>query len=282
MRLLLLAFIAVMTIGTVPSQGPLLAADAPKPLSVTFTYGLNGITRPDARFFAGENIFATAVVRGCQIPDNGICQFTMRYSVVDDSGKAIFTNANDMVVARLEAGATLVKLPLRCELTTLLEKGDYEFVLQLRDKKTREVYQSRQPITILPKNEFTISEFRFSADTKGTVLLGTTFETSQLFYLNWISYNLTAKEGRCSMEGNVRVLDSNQKMIDPPTEPTKADFPNVPSGMVKSLVNLTIENPGEYTVELTVKDVISGKTEVRSIPIRVVASLVDTLPTPAQ
>lgn len=281
MRQLLFAFLAAVTIVAVHAPA-LLAADAPKPLSVTFTYGLNGSIRSDARFLAGETAYATVVARGCQIPSNGICQFVMRYSVVDNSGKAVFSNADDMAVARLEAGATLVKLPLSCKLTTLLEKGDYDFVLQLRDKKTRELFESRQPITILPKDEFMLSEFRFSADTEGTVLIGTTFETSQLVYLNWITYQLRAKEGRCSMEASVRVLDSNHKVIDPPSESTKADFPTVSSGMVNSLANLTIEKPGEYTVEITVKDLVSGKTESRSIPFRVVASLVDILPAPAQ
>lgn len=263
--------------------GPLqLAAKDPKPLSVTFTYGLNGIVRSDTRFVAGETISATVSVRDCQIPESGVCQFAMRYSVVDASGKVIFSNADDEILTRAEAGAFLVKLPLRCELSMLLESGDFEFVLQLRDKRTREIYQSRQPITILPKNEFTISGFGFVANPKSTVPIGTTFETSQLVYINWITCNLQVKDGRCFMEANVRVLDGNQKSIDPPIEPKKGDFSASSNGIINSLVNLSIENPGEYTAEVTVKDLVSGKSETRSIPFRIVESLVDIMPAPLQ
>lgn len=281
MRHLFLVFFTLAVVLALPS-GHLQAASDAKPLSVTFTYGHNGILRADNRFLPGEILSTTVILRDYPIPASGICQFSMRYSLVDKEGKTIFTHANDNIIEQMEVGTTLVKLMLRCELTTLLKAGDYDFVMQLRDKKTRELYKSSQPVSILPPDEFTITEFLFSADPYAKIPLGTTFETCQLVYINWNTFNLQTKEGRHYLEINFRVLDANHQPVDPPRDPEQRDLPTVAPKAIHCFINLQKEIPGDYFVEVTLKDLVSGKTETRSIPFRVVPSLSDILPAPAQ
>lgn len=282
MRPFLIACFMLAISYAISSSPPLLAVDDTKPLTVSFTYGLNGIIRTDDHYLPGEQVFMTVAAHGHNIPKDGICQFTARYSINDKAGKTIFTNADDDAIARMEAGAPLVKLLLRCELSTQLEPGTYEFVTELRDKKTRETYRNRQPITILPEGEFTLSQFAFAANVEGTAPLGTTIETCHFVTLHWATYAPQSKDDQWHIEVIFNILDENGRSYAPPKPPQKMDFPVIESRVINSNVSFAIENPGEYTAVATVKDLVSGKTATRSIPFRVVPSLPDILPAPAQ
>lgn len=261
---------------------PLATANDAKPLSATFTCGMNGPARTDEHFLSGETVFMTVSAPGYPIPKGGLCQFSARYSVVNKEGKALFTTADDKLNAQFEIGASSVKFLLRCELTTTLKPGAYEFVTELRDKKSREIYRNRQSITILPPDTFTLCQFCFAANREGTAPLGATFETCQQVYLTWVIYNPQAQDGKWNVATSIRVLDNKGQPIAPPREPQKQSTPVTEVNVINSQVAITLENPGDFTAEVTVKDLASGKTGVCSIPFRVVASLADIIPAPTQ
>lgn len=285
MRSFLLICLTLLLANAFQSGQALLAADEakPKPLSVTFTYGHNGVIRTDDRFLAGEGIFATVVALRYEVPANGICQCTMRYSLIDQDGKVSFSNADDKVIIELEGEANLAKVMVQCQLPDSLNAGKFDFVLELRDKKTKEVFRSSQPITILPKDEFALGDFCFCADSKASIPLGTTFDTCQLLYCCLRVYHPTARNDTWQLEIEMDILDANHKSISPQkSTPRRKDFPALTEDFFNTNISLAVEEPGEYTLALKITDLVSGKTETRSIPFRVVPSLSDILPAPAQ
>ncbi len=284
MRFFLLTCFALAMAIAVPSGQFLRGADEvnSKPLSVSFTYGHNGVIRTDDRFLAGEGIFATVAALRYEVPANGICQCTMRYSLIDQDGKVAFSNADDKVIIELEGGANLAKVMVQCQLPDLLDAGKFDFVMELRDKKTKEVFRSSRPITILSKADFALGDFCFCADSEASIPLGTTFDTCQVLYLCLRVYHPKAKEDTWQLEIDMDILDANNKSISPQkSTPRKRDFPALAKDFFNTNISLAVEEPGAYTLVLKITDVVSGKTETRSIPFRVVASLSDILPAPA-
>ncbi|MGV3608894.1 MAG: hypothetical protein ACO1RA_20995 [Planctomycetaceae bacterium] len=254
----------------------------PKPLSVTFTYGHNGIIRTDDRFLAGEGIFATVVAIGYEIPANGICRCTMRYSLIDQDGKEAFSNADDKIIIAVEGGSNLAKVLVQFPLTELIDAGEYDFVLELQDNTTKELFRNSRPITILPKDEFALGDFCFCADKNAIAPIGTTFETCQNVFFCWRGYHLEEKDGHWVLDFDLDIFDANNKSIAAPSETIKSKIPVQNVNIFFSQIPITVEEPGEYTVVLKMTDVVSGKTETRSIPFRVIPSLSDILPAPAQ
>ena len=280
MRYLLLICITLTLFNAYPSGHSLVPANEinPKPLSVTFTYGHNGVIRTDDRFLAGESIFATVVALRYEVPLNGICNFKLRYSLIGQEGKIVFTSTSDNLLIELEGKANLAKAIIRCPLKGQIEVGKYDFVLELQDKMTKAIFRSSQPITILPKDEFALGDFCFCADTKSIVPLGTTFETCQDIFFCWRVYHPKEHDGHWELDFDIDILDANNKSIALPSETIKNKIPALNVDNFATQIPITIEEPGEYTVVLKMTDVISGKTESRSIPIRVIESLSDTLP----
>lgn len=284
MRSILLTCFALAIAIVVPSAQFLWAADdvKPKPLTVTFTYGHNGIIRTDERFLAGEGIFATVVALQYEVPATGICQCTMRYSLIDQDGKVAFSNADDEITIVVYGGSNLAKVLVQLPLTELIDAGKYDFVLELRDKLTKELFRSSQPITILPKDEFALGDFCFCADKNAIAPIGTTFETCQNVFFCWRVYHPTEKDGHWVLDFDMDIFDANNKSISVPSETIKSKIPVPGVNIFPTQIPITIEEPGEYTVVLKMTDVVSGKTESRTIPFRVVPSLSDILPAPAQ
>jgi len=266
-----LGLIVAVAIGISVPTSHSFAEELPS-LSVAFTFGFNGAPCSN-RFLAGETINLTAIASGISVPDRGSREMTVRFLVVDKDGRVHFSRGDDNVVAEVEPKSDAAKFCLYCILSPEIQAGTYDFVVEVQDKNTQRLYRSSRPITVLPKDQFRISQFYFSANKKKTARLGTTFETCQPVYLNWVIQNPKSEDGIWKLDVKIDVLDKEGRSINasPISSISSSRAPS--SGVAHTQSVFVFPNSGSYTIQIEVKDLLSGKVESASIPVRALSPL---------
>ncbi|MGV3608893.1 MAG: hypothetical protein ACO1RA_20990 [Planctomycetaceae bacterium] len=250
------------------------AADkSEKPLSVTFTQGPNGAPRK-AIFIAGEQLYFKAVAKDYPVPKSLQCNLSMRYYIVDNEDKIAYSHRSDKLKTVVALGQTTVKLLLDCAVTTRLEAGEYNFVTEMKDDTTGQVFRNRQSFLVLPWDEFVVSQLCFSSMTDPVIMLGPSFEVGQKVILHAVvQAPQTDDEGNWRCKGNIWLLNKAGKNIDRNEYHFSEEVPSTSLEAVPVVAPICITTPGDYLAVVEVKDLVSGKVSKQSIPFRVFDSL---------
>lgn len=254
--------------------GHSLAADKnEKPLSVTFTQGPNGAPRT-AIFIAGEHLYFKVVAKDYPLPETLRCTLSMRYYIVDKDDKVLFSDRNDKLTTVVAIGQTTVKLLLDLPVESRLEAGEYNFVTEMKDVATGQVFRNRQSFLVLPWDEFAVSQLCFSSMTNPMVMLGPSFEVGQKVFLHALIQAPQADdEGKWQCKGNIWLFNKAGKNIDRNQYQLSEEVPSTSRGVVPVIAPICITTPGDYLAVVEVKDLVSGKVTKKSIPFRVFDSL---------
>ncbi len=252
----------------------ILAADKnEKPLSVTFTQGPNGAPRT-AIFIAGEHLYFKVVAKDYPLPETLRCLLSMRYYIVDKDDRVLYSHRNDKINSAVAVGESTVKLLLDCPVTSRLEAGEYNFVTEMKDAATGQVFRNRQSLLVLPWDEFAVSQLCFSSITNPVVMLGPSFEVGQTILLHAVIQGPQADdEGNWRLKGNIWLFNKAGKHIDRDQYQISEEVPSTSRGVVPVSARICITTPGDYLAVVEVKDLVSGKVVKKSIPFRVFDSL---------
>lgn len=254
--------------------GHSLAADKnEKPLSVTFLNGYNGSPRI-ASYVSGETIHMKVIAKNVTVPKSGKCLLSMRYYIVDKEDKVVYSHQEDDASARVTLGYSDAKFLARCPINAIIDPGEYQFVTEMRDKESREIYRNRQSILLLPKDEFVFALLCFTSALDKEEELGPSFEIGQPVLLLWKLQSPQADdEGYWRIESTVRILNKANQNIRRDREPVTSEVSATSRGIFSSSAELKITVAGEYIAEVEAKDLVSGKVLKKSIPFRVFDSL---------
>lgn len=257
-------------------------ANEKEPLSVLLTTGSNGAPR-DAIFIAGETIYMKVVVKGIAIPKTGKCLLPTRHYIVDKDDKIAYSHSNDNASARVSIGYADAKLLLECPVNTMLEPGEYFFVTEMRNRETGQIYRNRKLLTIIPWNEFAISQFCFTTARASNVPIGPSFEVGQPALLHFVVQSPQAnKDENYRLASRLRILNESGKNVEQVREETISELPATSRGAYPMWTEINISMPGTYLAEVEVKDLVSGKAITKSIPFRVFDSLASIRRTPTR
>lgn len=252
-----------------------------KPLSVTFTQGLNGAPH-QAAFIAGEPIYMNVVVKDFVDSKRGRRRLSARYYIVDKDDKTLFCHAEDVTKHTVIVWAD-AKLTLKCPVHVMIEPGEHFFVTELHDKETGQIYGNRQPFRILPHDEFAIGQMGFGSAVDKSVELIPTFIPGETVLLHYTLQQPQADEvGYWQISTKLRILNKAGKEVDPSSESIVSEVPADNRGILPRSVAIKVMTGGNYVAELEVKDLIGNKVIRKTIPFYVVEYAVKTLPPPSR
>ena len=92
------------------------------------------------------------IAKNVTVPKSGKCLLSMRYYIVDKEDKVVYSHQEDDASARVTLGYSDAKFLARCPINAIIDPGEYQFVTEMRDKASREIYRNRQSILLLPKD----------------------------------------------------------------------------------------------------------------------------------
>jgi hypothetical protein len=258
-----------------------IAAPVPKPketadhtdlalTNVRSTHGLGGPERQNDTLAPGDVLILSFDIEGVHVDDDGKVRYSMGFEATDSKGKVHFrANPRDLeATASLGGSSVPSSAPLIIGLDT---KPDfYQFKVQVKDLVSGKEQRLTRTILVLPK-DFALVRVTASADADGQYPMAFVASGSKI----WAKCSAVAFErDRVGNQPNVvfemRVLNEAGKptLPNPATKTVNKGIP-AKDMTLPIAFPLTLNRPGNFTIELQATDQISGKKTKASFPITV-------------
>lgn len=242
-----------------------------KLVEVRPTYGRLGSTRPTTKVLPGEDLSATFVVAGLGQGADGKAEITLASELVDEEGK---------IVAQVPAKAGRIQLALggdsfvnymHFSLPLDFVAGKYLMRGTLTDTRTGERVAAEQEFEVLPM-DFGLVRLRLASDAEGTEPAGGNLTVNQDVFVVGRAIGFTRKGKRIHVVGHMQIRDASGRSTMPAPLAFVVDQ-EVDNDLAMLDVNwhLVVNRPGKFTVQIEVRDEITGKRSAYELPLVVAA-----------
>jgi hypothetical protein len=221
-----------------------------------------GPPRADNKFLPGDRVFLAFDIEGLKLDDFNRATFSMGLAVTDVNGKLVYEQKPARQETQIPLGGN--KLPARAYFDTSLDmsSGTYTCQVTVKDLTTNESKSIDKKFDVLPKT-FGLVNMYVSGDDKGEVPAPLQGMAGQALWLNFVivGFERAGQAKQPDLEITFRTLDSDKKptAVKPRVETLNAGVPETESRLPISLP-LPLNRVGTFTVEITVKDKVAGKT----------------------
>jgi hypothetical protein len=235
------------------------------------TYGVLGPARKDNKLLPGDNLVVSFEIHGMTVDANGRVIYSTVTELTDTKGKVWFRSPSRDLTETNSLGGGSRTAYARAEVGLDQPPGDYVLKVTVTDRANKKSQTLTQPFTVLPK-AFGMVALSATADADGQVPCGL-LGVGQSLFVNGAVVGFNRASGSAAQPHvalEMRILDANNK----PT--VAAPFTGVINQNVSArsvalpfqfLVSLN--RPGQFTLELKATDKVGGKTVSQSFPFTV-------------
>jgi hypothetical protein len=265
-----LALSAVLALA--PAQGGNLAIKNPR-----LTYGLLGQERKEKKVMLGDVFTLAFDIDGLQALEDGSIQYSMAMELFDKSGKSQFKQEAQNLDTTNSLGGNSVPAYAIVEIRTDTKPGDYVLKVMVTDRLGKTSKELVYP-------------FEITAPTLGFVQVTLQYPdreyraappiaaVGQTYWVNFtaVGFELDKKAMQPNFTVEMRVLDAGGKPTLAKTPSATIDGSKKPvdeafKKMVPFQFPLQLNRPGRYTIEMSIKDNVTGQTKKQTLDFEVVA-----------
>jgi hypothetical protein len=250
-----------------------LAANQAGGLALTdarVTHGILGPARKDARFLPGDSLYLTFTIQGISADENGKVLYSIGTEVTDSGGKAVFRQPPQDREAINALGGDQLPAFAQVAVGQQQPAGEYTLRVAVTDRATKRSQTLEQKFEVL-RPDFGLVRLSATADAEGQVPASVVGAGHSL----WVNGAVVGfQRGGAAQQPNVllelRVLDGNGKptVAKPFAGTINKDVPAQDAALpIQFLVSLN--RPGQFTVQVKATDQTAGKTVTQSFPITV-------------
>jgi hypothetical protein len=234
------------------------------------TYGYLGPAREDSNFLPGDVVFMSLDLENVKWDANGKASLGLGMEIVDAAGKRIYRQIPQSFPAQNFLGGNGIRCAAHVAIPVEQSPGDYAIGVTVEDRAAKTSKTSLHKIRVLPP-AFGLVQVNLSADRQGKVPRAAAGSAGEILYINFalVGFQRDATK-KPNVELSMRVLDDKGKPTVAHPLTGKVDR-NVPMELktIPLQFDLTLNNPGRYTVELAASDKLSGTSSRIAFRIQV-------------
>ncbi|MCS7046864.1 MAG: hypothetical protein NZO58_10950 [Gemmataceae bacterium] len=256
---------AVLHAGT--GQEAALEITEPRP-----TYGHLGATRPKGKgILPGDVAHFSFSVKNLKNDEKGRASYSIAIEVYDPSGTLFYKQEPYNSIAQNFLGGNELPCAASVEIPLNAKPGTYSWKVTITDRLTGKNQSLNGSGKVLPA-DFGLIRVGTYADAKGEVPIHPTAVVGSTIYLNFAAVGFGRdKKNQPDLSVEMKILDENGKPTTP--QPIKGNIKNFDeSARIIPLQHaITLNRTGRYTIELSARCELCGKSSSVTIPVRVVS-----------
>jgi hypothetical protein len=240
---------------------------------VRLTHGLLGPARRNESVSPGDVVYLCFDIEGIKVEDDGAVRYSMALELSDERGKVLFKQIPKDMEAKTSLGGASV--PAYATLNVGLETapGDYQFKIIVKDRASGKEQSLARNFKVLPK-DFALVRAQTSLDTEGQYPAAL-FGCGQGVWVHCsaVGFARAGANTQPNVVFEMRVLDEAGKptLAKPISSTIDKNIPAKELALPMAFP-LSLNRPGQFTIELTAADQNSGKKAKMSFPLTVQAA----------
>jgi hypothetical protein len=256
----------LLALQTTPGQNTTLAL-----ANANFTFGNHGALRKDSDFLPGDVVFLAFDIQNMTCDASGRAAFSIAMEVLDGSGNPRFRQAPHNQTAQNYLGGNTLHSIAQVQVPLESKPGEYTIKLTVEDRAAKTTATLQRKARVLPL-DFGLIHVHTSADREGLVPIAPVGVVGEAVYVNFAvtGFQRNGPKAQPNIEVTLRVLDDKGKPTNavPLTGTANKDIP-AEFKIIPLQFGLTLNRLGQFTVELSATDKLSGKSSKVSFPIKV-------------
>ncbi len=259
-----LAFVAALSLP--PAQSGDLALS-----NVRTTYGVLGGPRADDRFLPGDTFVLSFDIDNIKSDANGNQFYSIGMEVTDSAGKVQFKqDPRDQQASNVLGGTSV---PAFASLVIGLDQqpGRYTLKVTVTDLVAKAGQTLTRGYEVLPRG-FGLVRPTVTSDPEGRYPAPFAAE-GQSVWINFaaVGFARAGDKGSPDLSVSMRVLDADGKPTSAKPVVGKVEADQVPAKALAVPMQFLVaaNRPGKFTVEVTARDAVGGKSATLSLPLTV-------------
>jgi hypothetical protein len=263
---MLTTLLMALAVQTAPAQGKSLSIGNDR-----LTHGYLGPERKNSDFLPGEVVFVAFDILNMTFDDKSRASYSIALEVLDGSGKVRFREVPRNLTARNYLGGNKLQGVAQLQVPIEAKPGEYTLRVLVVDRANKASTSLERKARVV-KGDFGLIHVHVSADPEGMVPRAPVGIVGETLHINFavVGFARDPDKKQPNIEVAMRLLDSTGKATTEQPLTGKADKDIPPEFKIIPLqFAVTLDRVGQYTVELSATDKISGKTSKVSFPIKV-------------
>jgi hypothetical protein len=237
------------------------------------TYGYLGAARPRTGVLPGEIGHFSFDVKNMKKDAKGLSSYGILVEGYDHQGKLAFKLGPHNATAQCYLGGDTLPCSAFLEIPPHMPPGDYVMKVTIEDRLAKQKVTHEVKGKVLPPG-FGLVRVGTFGDRELKVPMPPLGVPGQSVYVAFSAVGFSrSKDGQPDLQVSLKVLDDKKQPTMP--EPLSGRIhAGIPADhlLVPMQFGITLNRPGQYTIELNATDQVSGKTSRVTFPLRVLAT----------
>jgi hypothetical protein len=247
---------------------------APEVVNFRPTYGYNGAARPKPQgMLPGDAACFSFEIKNLKQDANGRVNYSIGIVITDGGGKVLFEQKPYNSVAQMFFGGTTLPAAARIDVPLDSKPGPTHWKVTITDRTTGKTTVKEGEGKILPA-DFGLVQVGTFADLDGKVPTAPVGVVGSQLHLEFgvVGFARGKDSAQPDLDITLKIVDDKGKptLAKPLTTRIQKDIPTDLRFLPMQFA-LTLDRVGNYSIELTAQDKISGKTSSVPIPVRILA-----------
>lgn len=253
----------VMALSVTPGEAGQLSLD-----NARFTYGVLGPTRSAGQFLPGDEAVLSFDIHGLQTNDDGRGQASVGLEVLDSNGTVRFKQKPRKLEVSKSLGGDTVQGVASIEVGLDQPAGEYALKVTVMDGMAHTQASLNKKVEVLPAG-LGVVRAQATADADGRIP-ASAWGVGQSAWINALAVGFTRDNGQPNVLAELRVVDENGQptTAKPYSGVVNKGIPAKARALPLRFL-LELNRSGSFTVELKVRDKVSGKESTVRFPLRV-------------
>jgi hypothetical protein len=236
------------------------------------TYGHLGAVRPKgAGILPGDVAYFTFGIKNLKLDDSGLAKYSVAIEVRDAKGNLFYEQKPFNTVAQNVFGGNSIPNSASISIPLTQPPTDLAWKITVKDRNADKSVESKGEGKVLPA-DFGLVRVGTFADAESRVAVAPVGVVGGTIYLNFsvVGFGRDAKEKKPDVSVDLKVLD----------EAGKPTLPKAITGRIRDDIaddatliplhfGLTLNRPGNYTVQINARCAALNKTATVSLPVRI-------------
>jgi hypothetical protein len=234
------------------------------------TYGVLGPTRDNTKFLPGDSLFLTFTIDGITADADGKVRYKIGTEVSDAAGKVVFRQAPQDRDAINTLGGNQLPAFAQVAVGQQQPAGAYSLKVTVTDLANQKSAALEQKFEVL-RPDFGLARLSASGDPEGQVPTGLLC-TGQSLWIHGAVVGFqrggAAKQPNVTLELSVRDATGKATLAKPLGGTINKDVPPKDTALPFQFL-VSLNRPGQFTVQIKATDALAGKTVTQSFPMTV-------------
>jgi hypothetical protein len=236
------------------------------------TYGYLGATRPKGSgVLPGEIAFYTFDIKNIKLDDKGRASYSMLVEGLDPKGQLAFRLGPHNATAQCYLGGNTLPCSAHMEIPPQMTPGTYTLRVTVEDRLANKKATFEGKGTVLPAG-FGLVRVGTFADRELKVPTAPVGAPGQSLFIGFapVGFARAKDTGQPDLKVSLRVLDEKKQATMPAPLGGRV-HEHIPADalLVPLQFGLTLNRPGQFIIELTAADQVSGRRAQVTLPLRV-------------